>query len=144
MIYLKYFNFLTRINTFITLFDMQQIFAGNLHINTCPTYKPAIQLMDTEKLKHNTTNKEIITVVSSSMCILVFILANNQCISANLYIHWYILCPVVEAKNQCKHSGKHTFRKTVLITTTTKNITNTNHTVMCNKAGNKQQFHGTN
>jgi hypothetical protein len=99
MIYLKYFNFLTRINTFITLFDMQQIFAGNLHINTCPTYKPAIQLMDTEKLKHNTTNKEIITVVSSSMCILVFILANNQCISANLYIHWYILCPVVEAKN---------------------------------------------
>jgi hypothetical protein len=40
-IYLKYFNFLTRINTCLILSDMQQMFAGNLHINTCPMYKPA-------------------------------------------------------------------------------------------------------
>jgi membrane glycosyltransferase len=70
---------------------MQQMFAGNLHINTCPTYKPAhwaIQPMqqtkDTEKLKHNTTNKEIINSASSRRYTLVCILANNWCISANL------------------------------------------------------------
>jgi hypothetical protein len=38
---MKYFKSLTRINTAIILPDMQQMFAGNLHINTCPTYKPA-------------------------------------------------------------------------------------------------------